>query len=211
MASGDAATGFGWANVKRVNAYKALTLASNAPTPAPTATATPTAAPTAAPTARPTAAPTPAPTVAPTPRPTPTPVPTPLPTARPTSVPTPPPAPTPAPSATPVPAPAPSHRVGVPVPTPMPVKTPLPVILNLTATPEASGRVVFRWKTNVPADTQVEILTPPRTSPAYGLYQTEHEISVNGMPVGADVAFRVISRDVGGNVAYSEPMAIRII
>jgi thermitase len=87
----------------RINAYRAVQLASNTSIPVPTAT--PTATPT----------PTPMPTVTPTPTPTPTPVPTVTPTPAPTATPTPTPVPTP--TATPKPTPTPTPK---PTPTPAP-------------------------------------------------------------------------------------------
>jgi len=98
----------------RINAYRAIQLASTSsvpvptftPTPAPTATPTPTPVPTATPTPTVTPTPTPVPTATPTPTPAPTATPTPVPTATPTPAPTPKPTPTPTPKPTPTPAPS---------------------------------------------------------------------------------------------------------
>ena len=78
----------------RINAYRAVQLASTSSVPVPTSTPTPAPTATPTPTPVPTATPTPVPTVTPTP----TPVPTTTPTPSPTPVPTPKPTPTPTPS-----------------------------------------------------------------------------------------------------------------
>jgi len=97
----------------RINAYRAVQLASTTSISVSTATPTATPTPTQVPTATPT--PTPVPTVTPTPTPVPTatPTPTPIPTATP--------APTPVPTATPTPTPVPT-----PTPTPKPTPTSAP-------------------------------------------------------------------------------------
>ena len=116
------------------------------PTPTPTATATPTATPTATSTATPTITPTPTQTATATntSTPTATATDTPIPTATQT------PSFTPIPTDTPVPTVTPTHTP-VPTDTPLPTSTPVltdtpvpptqtPVIIVVTATPEADGR-----------------------------------------------------------------------
>jgi thermitase len=103
----------------RINAYRAVQLASTTSIPVSTATPTPTPAPTATPTPTPVPTATPTPTPVPTVTPTPTPVPTATPT--PTPVPTATPTPTPVPTVTPTPTPVPT-----PTPTPKPTPTPAP-------------------------------------------------------------------------------------